>query len=175
MLFPGSLMNTLLKKITVFLLLAMLMAPLSYTYIFQAKQVRVQRKMKKQLQGNMLHSLVMSKEHLIWVKPGKEILVGDKMFDIKTIGYRADGTVHITGLFDHEESFLYAQLKKTRKDETNRNNRQLVQLFQLMQALPQNLTEQDSSTLPIALQRPRYSENLLPSPFHSILTPPPQS
>ena len=168
-------MNPSLKKITAFLLLAMLLAPLSYTYIFQAKQARVQHKMKKQLQGNMLHSLVMAKEDLRWVKPGKEILVGEKMFDIKTIGYRADGTVYITGLFDHEESFLYAQLKKNRKEETNRNNQQLVQLFQLMQALPDNHPENDSFTLPFALQRHRHSENLLPSPIQTILTPPPQS
>ncbi len=175
MLFPGSLMNPLLKKISVFLLLAMLLAPLSYTCIFQAKQARVQRKMKKQLQVNMLHHLVMAQEDLRWVKPGKEILVGDQMFDIKTISYRNDGTVYITGLFDHEESFLYAQLNKNRKEETNKNNRQLVQLFQLMQALPDNHPEQDNFSLPLAFQRPLYSEDLLPPPFHSILTPPPQS
>lgn len=172
---PGNLMNTLLKKITTFLLLAMLLAPLSYTYIFQAKQASVQRKMKRQLQGNMLHSLVMAREDLRWVKPGKEILVGEKMFDIKTIEYRRDSTVYITGLFDHEESFLYAQLKKTRKEETNRNNQQLVRLFQLMQALPDNQQEQVSYAPVFALQRPPYAENLLPSPFQSILTPPPQS
>lgn len=168
-------MNPLLKKITTFLLLAMLLAPLSYTYIFQAKQANVQRKMKKQLQGNMLHSMVIAEEDLRWVKPGKEILVGEKMFDIKTIEYRADGTVYITGLFDHEESFLYAQLKKNRKEETNRNNQQLVQLFQLMQALPDNHPEQDHFTLPLVLQMPADTENQLPSPFQSILTPPPQS
>lgn len=170
----GQSMNLFLKKIFTFFLLAMLLAPLSYTFIFQARQTRVQQKMKIKLQGNMLHTLVMAKEDLLWVKPEKEILVGEKMFDIKTIEYRTDGTVYITGLFDHEESFLYAQLKKSRNEENNRNNQQLVHLFQLLQAAPDNHPQQYSFTVPSSVQRPLYSENRLPSPFQSILTPPPQ-
>lgn len=168
-------MNPLLKKISAFFLLAVLLAPLSYSPVFKARQARVQRYMKKQLQGNMMHHLVMAREDLRWVKPGKEIMVGEKMFDIKTIEYRADGMVFITGLYDHEESFLYAQLKKNRKEENNRNNQQLVQLFQLMQALPDRFTEQDHFSHSVAQQWPRHTGQLLPSPFQSLLTPPPRA
>lgn len=171
---PVRLMYPLIKKITTALLLAILLAPLTYSYIFQAKQADVQRRMKKQLQGNMLHSLVLAKEDLHWVKPGKEIMVGEKMFDIKTIDFRNDGMVHITGLFDHEETFLYAQLNKNRKEETNRNNQQLIHLFQVMQALPEQQPEPVCFSNPLAQAHLLSSQDHLPSPFRSILTPPPQ-
>ncbi len=170
----GKPMNPILKKITAALLLASLMAPLSYSYIFQLKQASIQSRMKKQLQEKMLHSLVLVKKDLHWVKPGKEIIVGERMFDIKTIEYRDDGTVFITGLFDNEETFLYALLKKNRKEETNRNHHQIIQLFQLMQSLPDPPYEQELT--PGAQGNPYslFTANLFPSPFSAILTPPPQ-
>lgn len=168
-------MGSIVKKIITGLLLAIVLAPLSYHFIFQAKQQSIQHRMKEQLEEKMLHSLVLSKDDLHWVKPGKEIVVEDKMFDIKTIEYRENNTVFITGLFDHEETLLVRQMKKDLEEENTTNNRQLVQIFQLMQALPDAQPEQQDSPGLLVAQQHFFNEALLPSPYKMILTPPPQS
>ena len=168
-------MGSITKKLITLLLLAVMLAPLTYNFFFQANQQHIQHRMKKQLEENRLHHLVLSKHDLHWVKPGREILVEDKMFDIKTIEYRENNTVFITGLFDHEETLLVRQMQKDFEKENSRNNRQLVQFFQLLQALPD--AQPDQYQIPELLLSHRYFFNptLLPSPYKLILTPPPQS
>ena len=92
--------------------------------------------MKEELEQSLLQELVIPTGELQWFKPGKEIVVDNQLFDIKSIRYSEDGNAYITGLFDKEETILVYQMKKD-GDEQNRNSsRQVIQLFKMIQSLP---------------------------------------
>lgn len=131
--------------------------------------------MKEELEQSLLQELVIPTGELQWFKPGKEIVVDNQLFDIKSIRYSEDGNAYITGLFDKEETILVYQMKKD-GDEQNRNSsRQVIQLFKMIQSLPAtgNL---NAELPPIALiSRIIPGAPLLPNGFNTISTPPPQS
>lgn len=168
-------MSVAFKKIAAFFLLVLLLAPLSYMFIFQAKQLSIQHRMKKALEGSLLQTLIIPAGDLVWVKPGKEIMLDQKMFDIKTIECKADGNAHISGLFDHLETGLLAQMKKNWKQENTRGCKLIVQLFQLLQSFPDNSLAAVIAPGIITRQPLIADSELLPSPCKSIPTPPPQA
>ncbi len=121
----------------------------------------------------MLHTVLIPKNELRWVKPGKEIIVDEKMFDVKSITETDNGFYRVTGLYDYEETSLKGLMKKRKQDADENGNKQLVQLLQLMQ------TTVDETSVCAAADSfikifPFLSPGILPSPFTSILTPPPQ-
>ena len=163
------------QKITSIFLLAIILAPLSYMFILQSRQQQIRHRMKEELEQSLLQELVIPTGELQWFKPGKEIVVDNQLFDIKSIRYSEDGNAYITGLFDKEETILVYQMKKD-GDEQNRNSsRQVIQLFKMIQSLP--ATGNLNAELPsIALvSRIIPGAPLLPNGFNTISTPPPQS
>ncbi len=131
--------------------------------------------MKEQLEEKMLHSIVLSIKDVNWFKPGKEIVVEGKMFDVKSATYRDDGTIVFTGLFDEEETLLVKQLQQKQQDENTKGNKQLVQLLQLAQSLPGDDPAGECNwhiitANPFAV----YTPSLL-NAYTTILTPPPQA
>lgn len=167
-------MPTALKKILAAFLLVLILAPLSYMFIFQAKQLSIQRRMKKELESSLVQTVVLPASKLIWVKPDKEILLDQKMFDIKTISYNADGNVCITGLFDHLETGLLTQMKKSWQQDNGLGCKLIVQLLQVITILQQDNTT-DFSPQILTAEKTARGKDCLPSPFTQILTPPPQA
>jgi hypothetical protein len=167
--------SILVKKIAACFLLAIVLAPLGYTFVFQAKQQSIHHYMKEQLEEKMLQTIVLNGEDIKWFKQGKEIVVDGKMFDVKSARYRDDGVVLFTGLFDEEETLLMKQLRQKQQEENTKGNKQLVQLLQLAQSLPgedpaDGCTWQIISANPFAAYTPS-----LPNAYTRILTPPPQT
>ncbi|MFZ9388942.1 MAG: hypothetical protein ACO25B_13805 [Chitinophagaceae bacterium] len=163
------------RKIGSAFLLALVLAPLFYTFILQAKQLSIQHRMKYRIERSLLHSIVLKKDELHWVKPGKEIRVGEKLFDIKTMQDSDHGMVLVTGLFDNEETFIYQAMKRSRENDTKRNNHLVIQLLQTQQALPETQQEPTALTGILRGQKTIFNTPSLPSPFKGIRTPPPQT
>lgn len=168
-------MPTAIKKIVAAFLLVLILAPLSYMFIFQAKQLNIQRRMKKELEGSLVQTVVLPASKLLWVKPGKEILLDQKMFDIKTISYRTDGNACITGLFDHLETGLLTQIKKSWQQDNGLGCKLIVQLFQVITTLSQYSITADLLPQILTTEKMARRKDCLPSPFTRILTPPPQA
>lgn len=131
--------------------------------------------MKEKLEEKMLQTIVLGEKDVNWFKPGKEIVLEGKMFDIKSARYQDDGFVVFTGLFDEEETLLVKQLKQKQQDENTNGNKQLVQLLQLAQSLPgedpaDGCNWQIISADPFADYTPS-----LPNAYTRIPTPPPQA
>lgn len=168
-------MKPILKLISTILLLVLVLEPVISPFVLQLHQLSVQHKMKERLEEEMLHTIIIAKTDLRWVKPGKEIVLGENMFDIKTMTDRGNGTLLITGIYDFEETLLVDHIKKSQQDDTANSNKQLVLLFHLIQALPGDEPEQ---AIPVQfISRNRYctGEDALVSPFRNILTPPPRA
>ncbi len=168
-------MKTRNKTITTLFLLALTLAPLFYTLHLNLRQQSVRRRMKEELEEKMLHSLTLNSREIHWVREGKEIAVENRLFDVKSICYRADGTAILTGLFDEEETALVQQLQKQQQDNNEQGTRQLVKFFQLMLTLPETAPGQNNSFM--IEDRSRFPEtaSVLPTRYRIILTPPPQA
>lgn len=132
----------------------------------------IRYEMKEKLEKELLHTITVPREEVSWVKYNKEIIVGDKLFDVKSSSEK-DGLCFFIGLFDAEETALNDLLEKD-NDDKNENDL-LGQLFQCLQSPcisislgPGIIASQNNTCfLPILLH--------IPSPFINITTPPPQA
>ena len=131
--------------------------------------------MKQGLECKMLRNLTLNRNELQWVRSGKEIMVEGKLFDVKSISYKEDGTAVITGLFDEEETALVQQLQKNQKENNSQGTKQLAQLFQLMLVMPEYPQENNSLSFLLSNTRFPVIESAPVAAFKTILTPPPQA
>lgn len=146
--------------------------PLLFMMVLQGRQQIVQYKMKERLRHQELHTIVVNMAEVRWIKKDKEIWVGDRMFDIKSIRTEA-GRYIFTGLFDTEETGLLHLMERGRRQETD-NNKLLFQLFSLLQS--PCITAQPAAAMATAvnpIQFPPANSPLCNHPAE-ILTPPPR-
>ncbi|MEQ1676705.1 MAG: hypothetical protein ABL876_08395 [Chitinophagaceae bacterium] len=129
--------------------------------------------MKEQLEKKLLLTITVNKEDVQWVKSGKEILLGNRMFDIKSYELR-DGYYTFTGLYDDDETLLLQQLRDSQQKEKKTGNKYLVQLFQLLQTPCESLQPYIISSSPDGMLQYYSDRSRLPSLYSTILTPPPQ-
>ena len=162
------------KLISTILLLVLTTVPVSYLFIFHAHQRRIRHEMKDRLEHEMLHTVTIPKSELRWVKPGKEIALGENLFDIKTLTELHNGMVRLTGIYDFEETFVVKQMKKTQDDDAAKGNK-LMQIMQLLQSSPGTIYDEVYCYGQSLSEWFIINDARLSSPFRSILTPPPQN
>ena len=146
--------------------------PLLFTLFFLVKQQVIRYEMKEKLEKEFLHTITVPKEKVTWVKYDKEIIVGDKLFDVKSFSEK-DGLCVFIGLFDDEETALNDFLEKDTDDKNE--NELLGQLFQCLQSPCINVSfdqaiianQNNTCSFPILLH--------ISTPFINIPTPPPQA
>ena len=86
-----------------------MLLPVAYTIYFQLHRAVIRHQMEEALESRQLHTLGIPLAQVFWVKPGKEIRIGDRFFDIKE-SYQKHDTLWVQGLFDEEEKSLHATL-----------------------------------------------------------------
>src|SRR5688500_18865697 len=106
--------------------LGLVTLPQLFIVLLLGFQVYVRHRLEERFEQQTPVNLMLPEKDLIWVKPGREILVNGEMFDIKTIRYEG-GKAYITGIFDLEETEIMHLLK----GQTNplKNDKATVQLF----------------------------------------------
>jgi len=130
--------------------------------------------MKHRMEEQSLHTVVLADQDINWVKKDKEILVGDKLFDIEFIQH-ANGSTTFYGLYDEEETHLKSLFNENWKKNMAGQNKILIQFFQLLQG---NFYDQPDAGVLVADKLPYIKTPASPkiiNPFRSILTPPPQA
>ena len=164
-------MKPFLIKIAAFFLLLMGAMPLLFTISFLIRQQIIRYEMKERLEKEYLHVITVPEDQLIWVKYNKEIIIGDKLFDVNSFSEK-DGLYFLVGLYDEEETALNDLLEK---DTDDKKENEIAQLFQWLQSPCTSLsfepgiiiTHSKICSFPILLH--------ISSPFINILTPPPQA
>ncbi len=129
--------------------------------------------MKERLEEKLLHTLVINKEAVRWIKPGKEIWLGNRMFDIKSALLK-NGQYVFTGLYDDEETLLVLQMRNSQQKEKKSGDQLLIQLFQLLQTPCESQQPESADCnkdIITMYHTPHF--NLL-SQHSDIITPPPQ-
>ncbi|MBL7746484.1 MAG: hypothetical protein JNM19_03605 [Chitinophagaceae bacterium] len=166
-------MKTASLKIICLFLLLLTVFPLVTVFIFQTRQKKIQHRMKEQLEEKMLHTVRVPAGSVRWVKPGKEIWLGDKMFDIKS-SLLENGDYIFTGLYDEEETLLVKQMQTNQQEEKRTGNKLLAQLFQLLQTPCDSQPLEATPELVDILSQNDNKKYDLSSSFLDIITPPPQ-
>jgi hypothetical protein len=119
----------LLRNITAFVLLAVVMLPLFTPAVLQTKQLLVQWQMQEALEKKELTTISIKTNTIQWVKKNKECLVNGEMFDVKRIQIVGDETL-LTGLYDAEEKVIKQQIAKQSKQQNELGkNARLVKLL----------------------------------------------
>jgi hypothetical protein len=105
--------------------LGLVTIPQLFIVLLLGLQVYVRYRLEQRFEQQTAVHLVVEERDLVWVKPGREILVKGEMFDIKSIRYEG-GKAYITGIFDHEETEIMHLLKG--QANPLKNDQTLVQL-----------------------------------------------
>jgi hypothetical protein len=132
--------------------------------------------MEEQLEQQHLQTLAVKKAAFKWYKKGKEIEVGNRLFDVKEI--REDGDMLLVkGLYDDQEKKVKTQIALLSKEK----NKQTHLAHQLLMNFMSGLiffedTAKISINITIASPYTLITQTqLIPAPFQSIPLPPPRA
>jgi hypothetical protein len=162
------------KKITAYLSLLVITLPVICLLFLQLQQVYVRYKMQEKLEFSLLRTISIDEKNIQWIKPGKEIFIGDSLFDVKHHKIE-NGKVLLTGLYDHEETFIENHLRNLGA-QSHSEGKSLV-LMKLLHLLQNIFFSQIKFTDFFLIFTNPYCEYFyIPvlTPFKTILTPPPQ-
>jgi hypothetical protein len=166
-------MKRFLKKITAFTFLLTGFMPVLFTLFFLYKQQLIRYEMKEKLERQMLHTVIVPRADVVWVKYKKEIRIHGKMFDVKSFTVK-NGQYIFIGLYDDEETALNNYFEKSTDQKNERGFYILSALFKMLQSIYPG----DSSDILISnnISKAYCPLNLqhISFPFRNILTPPPQ-
>lgn len=102
-------MSQAFKKITASGLLLLLAIPLFFSVLLLVKQQVAQHQRNEKFSKEILQTITVSPADIYWVKPGKEILIDGKLFDVKSFETKGS-SISLTGFFDHKEDKLVKQI-----------------------------------------------------------------
>ena len=109
------------KILTASVLLLLVAIPLFFSVTILVKQKIVQYQRNERFNKEVLQTISVLAKDIYWVKPGKEILFDGKLFDVKYFETK-DGTISLTGFFDHKEDKLVQRIVKLAKQKEQSNS-----------------------------------------------------
>ncbi len=93
------------------LLAVVSLMPVLVAMWYCTSQAIIYHQMETALQREHLETITLKTADITWVKESKEILLGNQLFDVKTIVTNGNETT-LTGLFDHQEKLLKEKIGK---------------------------------------------------------------
>jgi hypothetical protein len=164
-------MNQRFKKIIIIHLLALTILPVLFSFYFTIHQGIIHQQMEERLENTFLQIIQIKKAELVWVKQGKEIRVGNHMFDIKSIKEK-NGVCEIKGLYDTDEDLLHEKLNKTQRNTEQQSQQVFLNFFfQLYTSFSTGFTEVFTNEIVTGFSN--HFSIQLPSPTVELLSPPP--
>ncbi len=108
----------LLKTIAFILIITASALPLFFSGFFIASRVVIRQIMMKRLEKENVQTIYIPISEFSWYKKNREIVVDDKMLDVKSIE-KKDSVYVVTGIFDEMETELNVQLEKTSENKNS--------------------------------------------------------
>jgi hypothetical protein len=148
-----------------------LLLPLLAITILQAGQVYIKSTRDERLEKEKQVQVVLPAKEVVWEEEGKELWVGDRMFDVSTYTV-TNGQYYLTGVYDDHETAVAGTLLHA---IFSKNGADLLRLLLLLQCFTCCLAF-------IQLLRNDFIKNrqyslyvfFLASPLHLVLGPPPR-
>jgi hypothetical protein len=133
--------------------------------------------MLERLEHSNLEEITLAKKSVRWYKKGKEIIIGNSLFDVKSSTLKTD-SITFTGLFDEKETLLKKNIDLLTEHQNKHSTSDNLSVAQLVFRLWDNINEEYNLLHPvndpIISKDWRYKENLLIA-FISPLSPPPKT
>jgi hypothetical protein len=133
--------------------------------------------MLERLEHSNLEEITLAKKSVRWYKKGKEIIIGNSLFDVKSSTLKTD-SITFTGLFDEKETLLKKNIDLLTEHQNKHSTSDNLSVAQLVFWLWDNINEEYNLLHPvndpIIYKDWRYKENLLIA-FISPLSPPPKT
>jgi hypothetical protein len=100
-----------LKHITTIIAGGVALLPMVMAIVFLLQQQHIKRNMEKRMEQQYLRTITIPLNELRWIEKGKELKIGDELFDVKEY-FIQNKKVFLTGLFDKEEKILHNDLER---------------------------------------------------------------
>ena len=161
------------RTITAFFLLVLLAVPLLVLSVLQLRQVYIQQRMEARLEAGMLKTIFIPL-HKFQQLNSHEILVDNKLFDVKTLQVTSNGYL-ATGVFDEEETTVLQQIDKSGGAHTSKDTPVYAQAFQLLQDF--YFQHDGEPCLAFKLKTELFQNPIpqLPLYYRQVVSPPPQA
>lgn len=163
-----------LKKTAALLFLLAGFSPFLLFFYVSWKVQDIRHRMKEEMEEQRLTDILLPSPGPRWIKPGKEILVNGKMFDVHSF-VKEGNTIRFRGLFDEEETRLNLLFRQSMHKNNQDQQQWLAQLFQVLSGI-------DPGPAPERFNpgsHPQYRITVASSPLHKMYfrvpTPPPQA
>ncbi|HLO39197.1 MAG TPA: hypothetical protein VK173_11925 [Lacibacter sp.] len=127
--------------------------------------------MLEKLEKESLINIRVKADDIQWVKPNKECIVGNEMFDVKRIKVDGDDLI-LTGLYDVKEKELKRMIRQ-QSEQQSEQSKQTVRLFSTL-ALPVEVANVFFYTTGTGTPKSLFRQSFYHSPFLGFLTPPPR-
>ncbi len=166
-------MQRLQHKLIAFVFLLIVAVPVFLSLQFILEKKLIQEEVDEKMKTAVLQTIRIPKADIIWIKAGKEILLDDKLFDVKHFE-STNEMVTLTGFFDTEETELLSRFKKY-TDTNNRDNPLSRSAFKFLFCPVYNSHAEivyETSWQSISRQYYSFKEMLPAAPILSFTQPP---
>ncbi len=160
-----------LRPITAAVLFVCMLVPLLTPVYLQLKQLHIQHEMLEKLEKAELLSIRVKADNIQWVKPGKECVIGNEMFDVKRIKHEGDDLV-LTGLYDAKEKAL-KKLAAAHSQEQSKQSGYTIKLLSLV-LFPAEYVSLQPIVLTQHKAYPSFNNRWHLNPYIGFITPPPR-
>lgn len=110
------------KKITIASALLLIMAiPLVFSVTLLTRQKFIQYQRDQKFKTEILQTITVSSDNIFWIKPGKEIYVDGKLFDVKSFEVEGNN-ISLTGFFDHKETHVVQHIVKLALEKNSQDD-----------------------------------------------------
>jgi hypothetical protein len=154
------------------LLLILAATPYFYYGLMQHTQEQLKHEMEERLEQSLLQSITIGERDVKWAEEGKEIWVGDRLFDIKSVTYHNHHYI-FTGLFDEKETALVKNVREQQQRENSPGSALIIKLFQVF-GVCENAENNLATTGDINTHFFHEYSTELKLQFNPVPTPPPQ-
>ena len=150
---------------------AILLLPVLAMCVLQVGQAYIQSTRDERLESEELVQVKLQAKEVVWEEEGKELWVGNHMFDVSAYTIK-DGYYHLTGVFDDDETEIAGSLLHSlfaKKGTALLHLLLLLQCFSASLLLPELVNK-----FRIRSKDLTFYFSVLPTPFHMVLAPPPR-
>ena len=168
-------MQTRNKKLTALGFLLLIAFPLFLSVVVVVRQKIVQSQRRQRFNTEFIQTITIQSDKVYWVKPGKEILIAGRLFDVKSA--RISGDKHVlTGFYDHKEDSLVKHIRNIvhqRGNSRTSTNFLIIKFLFYPKYNEASVFSIESNWRSIVRDFPEYTELLTGNPYPAP-TPPPK-
>lgn len=168
-------MQTGNKQLTALGFLLLIAFPLFLSVAMVVRQKIVQTQRKQRFNTEFIQTITIQSDKVYWVKPGKEILVDGRLFDVKCTKISGDMLL-LTGFYDHKEDSLVKHIRNIvhqRSNSGTSTNFLLVKFLFYPKYTGAGVFSIENNWLTVVRDFPEYTEILTGDPYPAP-TPPPK-